>query len=74
MTHTYQIRIKGHLDASWAEWFDGFTLTRESYGTTLLTGSVVDQPALHGLLTRIHSLGLPLLLVEQIEMENDLDK
>jgi len=74
MTHTYQIRIKGHLDAGWAEWFDGFTLTREPDGTTLLTGSVVDQPALHGLLSRIHSLGLPLLLVEQIEMENDLEK
>jgi hypothetical protein len=74
MTHTYQIRIKGHLDPSWAEWFDGFSLTRKPDGTTLLTGSVIDQPSLHGLLTRIHSLGLPLLLVEQIEMENDLEK
>ena len=74
MTHTYQIRIKGHLDASWTSWFDGFTLTPQPDGTTILIGSVVDQPALHGLLTRIHSLGLPLLLVEQVEMENDLEK
>ncbi len=72
MTHTYQIRIKGHLDSSWADWFDGFTLNHQPDGTTNLIGSVSDQPALHGLLTKINSLGLPLLLVEQIE--NNLDK
>ena len=72
MTHMYQIRIKGHLDPSWTDWFEGFALTHQPDGTTLLIGSLVDQPALHGLLTRIHSLGLPLLLVEQLE--NELDK
>ncbi len=72
MTHAYQIRIKGHLDPSWTDWFEGFTLTHQPDGTTLLLGSGIDQPALHGLLTRINSLGLPLLLVEQLE--NELDK
>ncbi len=67
MTHTYQICIKGHLDPSWADWFDGFTFIHQSDGTTILIGSVSDQPALHGLLAKIHNLGMPLLLVEQIE-------
>ena len=70
MTHTYQICIKGHLDPSWADWFDGFTLTHQPDGTTILIGPVEDQPALHGLLTRINTLGLPLLLVEQKETKN----
>jgi len=74
MIHTYQIRIKGHLDPSWAEWFDGFNLTQQADGTTILIGTVVDQPALHSLLARIHSLGLPLLLVERTETENDFYK
>jgi hypothetical protein len=73
MSDTYQIRIKGHLDPSWVDWFEGFTLTHQADGSTLLTGTVLDQPALHGLLTRIHSLGLPLLLVEQMETEKDSD-
>ena len=67
MTHTYQIRIKGHLDSSWSDWFDGFTIIHQSDGTTILMGSVSDQPALHGLLAKVHNLGMPLLLVEQIE-------
>jgi len=73
MAHTYRICIKGHLDPSWADWFDGFTLEHQPDGTTLLIGSISDQPALHGLLARINSLGLPLILVEQIEQENDLE-
>ncbi|MCP4362524.1 MAG: hypothetical protein GY796_31345 [Chloroflexi bacterium] len=71
MSHIYRIRIEGHLDLSWANWFDELTLVLQEDGTTLLTGSVEDQPALHGLLTKIHNLGLPLLLVEQIEIKNN---
>jgi hypothetical protein len=65
----YEIRIKGHLDDRWGAWFDGLTLTREDTGTTLLTGSVVDQAALHGLLRRVRDLGLPLVSVMQVDPE-----
>ncbi|MCP4167918.1 MAG: hypothetical protein GY759_18775 [Chloroflexi bacterium] len=71
MTSAYRIRIKGHLDSSWVDWFDGFNIVHQPDGTTLLIGAVVDQPALHGLLARIHSLGLHLLLVEQTEPDFD---
>jgi len=57
----YQIRIKGHLDPQWREWFEGLTLTLEDNGDTLLTGPVADQAALHGLLKKIRDLGLPLV-------------
>ena len=73
MTDAYQIRIKGHLDSSWADWFEGFTLTLQPDGTTIMIGSVIDQAALFGLLTRIHSLGLPILLVKQLDEEIELD-
>ena len=63
----YEIRIKGHLDDRWASWFGGLTLTREDNGETLLTGPVVDQAALHGLLRRVRDLGLPLVSVLQVE-------
>jgi hypothetical protein len=59
----YQIRIKGHLDHRWTEWFDGLTITLEDNGDTLLTGPVVDQAALHGLLRKVRDLGMPLLSV-----------
>jgi hypothetical protein len=59
----YEIRVKGRLDARWADWFDGLTLTQESDGTTLLRGAVVDQAALHGLLGKVRDLGLPLIAV-----------
>lgn len=59
----YEIRIKGHLDNRWADWFDGLTITLEDQGDTLLTGLVVDQAALHGLLKKVRDLGMPLLLV-----------
>ena len=70
MAHIYRILIKGHLDAEWADWFGGFPLNHQEDGTTLLTGPVADQPALHGLLAKIHNLGLPLLLVEQLDNES----
>jgi hypothetical protein len=63
----YHIRVKGNLDEKWADWFDGFVMTSRGNGETLLTGAVVDQAALYGVLGKIHSLGLPLLLVVQAE-------
>jgi hypothetical protein len=59
----YEIRIGGHLDARWAAWFDGLALTHETDGTTVLSGPVVDQAALHGLLHKVRDLGLPLISV-----------
>ena len=63
----YQIRIKGHLGPQWAEWFEGMAVTREENGNTLLTGPVIDQAALHGLLKKVRDLGLPLLSVIRVE-------
>ncbi len=62
----YEIRLKGRLDARWATWFDGLSLTHEGDGTTLIHGPVVDQAALHGLLQRVRDIGLPLLSVMQV--------
>ena len=59
----FQIRIKGHLGRQWADWFDGLTITLEDTGDTLLTGPVVDQAALHGLLRKVRDLGIPLVSV-----------
>jgi hypothetical protein len=61
----YHIRVKGHLDEKWADWFEGFVMAPRGNGETLLTGRVVDQAALQGALAKIHGLGLPLLLVAQ---------
>ncbi len=66
MTHFYEIRIAGHLDAHWADWFDGMSITLEEDGITLLSGPVSDQPALYGLLRKVRDLGLPLVSVNQI--------
>lgn len=57
----YEIRLQGQLDARWSDWFEGFTLTSESDGTTTLTGPVIDQAALHGLLRRVGDLGVTLI-------------
>jgi hypothetical protein len=59
----YHIRVKGSLDVKWADWFEGYVMTSRDDGETLLSGALVDQAALHGVLAKIHSLGLPLLLV-----------
>ena len=59
----YQIRIMGHLGREWTDWFEGLTITALDNGETLLTGAVVDQAALHGLLRKVRDLGIPLLSV-----------
>ena len=59
----YQIRIKGHLGREWTDWFDGLVITLEDNGETLLTGAVVDQAALHGLLRKVRDVGMPLISV-----------
>jgi hypothetical protein len=63
----YQIRVKGNLDDKWSDWFDDLTIVPQANNETLLTGSVVDQAALHGLLAKIRDLGLPLLSISQVE-------
>jgi len=62
----YEIRLKGHLDARWAGWFDGLNLTHDSDGTTVMHGPVVDQAALHGLLQKVRDVGLPLVSVTHV--------
>ena len=68
---SYEIRLKGHLDESWADWFEGLTFTHESDGSTTLTGENIDQAALHGLLKKIRDLGLPLLSINQFDVDQD---
>lgn len=63
----YQIRLKGHLGHQWTDWFGGLIITLEDDGDTLLTGPVVDQAALHGLLKKVRDLGMPLVSVNPIE-------
>ena len=63
----YEIRLKGHLEARWADRFESLTITLEDNGDTLLTGPVTDQAALHGLIKKIRDLGLPLVSVSQVQ-------
>ena len=63
----YEIRLKGHLDSRWAEWFDGLSLTNSSDGTTVIHGFVLDQAALHGLLRKVRDIGLQLISVTRVE-------
>jgi hypothetical protein len=63
----YEIRLKGHLDDRWADWFESLTITRETNGETLLAGPVADQAALHGLLKKVRDLGATLISVRQVE-------
>jgi hypothetical protein len=59
----YKIRVKGHLDGRWSEWFDGLQITNLESGEAELSGEIVDQSALHGVLNKMHDLGLPLVAV-----------
>ena len=63
----YQIKVKGHLGHQWTDWFEGLTITLEEGGDTLLTGPLVDQAALHGLLKKVRDLGMPLLSVNRVK-------
>jgi hypothetical protein len=65
----YEIRLGTHLAPRWATWFDGMTLARAADGTTVLTGPVADQAALHGLLAKVRDLGVPLVGVTQLDAE-----
>jgi hypothetical protein len=63
----YQIRVKGHLGSQWTDWFGGLTVTLEDNGETLLTGPIVDQAALHGLLKKVRDLGMLLVSVVSVD-------
>jgi hypothetical protein len=67
----YQIRIKGHVRRDWTDWFGGLSITLEDNGDMLLTGPVIDQAALYGLLRTVRDLGMPLLSVVCVEPEPD---
>ena len=69
----YRITIKGHLDPEWSDWFDGMTITLVDTGETMLTGPLVDQTALHGVLIKIRDLGLPLLGLARLEERREHD-
>ena len=62
-TESYEIRVQGHLDRRWSAWFDGMTLLADDDGSTLISGQVADQAALHGLIQKVRDLGLPLISV-----------
>jgi hypothetical protein len=63
----YQIVLQGHLSSQWSDWFDGFTITLDERGQTILTGPVIDQAALHGVLKKIRDLGIPLISVNRLD-------
>jgi hypothetical protein len=66
----YYIRVKGHLSPQWSDWFDGFTIINCEDGEALLSGIILDQAALYGLLNKISNLGLPLLSVNRVQSES----
>jgi hypothetical protein len=65
----YDIRVKGHLDGSWSEWFDGLQITNSENGVAVLSGEIVDQAALHGVLVKVRDLGLPLISVTSVDLD-----
>ncbi len=65
----YEIRVAGHLPPQWADWFEGLTITLEADGNTLLTGPVIDQAALHGLLKKVRDSGLSLISVDRVQFK-----
>ena len=69
----YEIRVKGHLDRHWSAWFDGMTITNEANGDAIISGSLVDQAALHSLLVKVYNLNLTLISVLRIETDQGLE-
>ena len=67
----YQIRVKSHLGPEWTDWFEGLTITLEEDGNTLLTGSMLDQAALYGLLKKVRDLGLLLVSVNPVQFHQN---
>ena len=65
----YEIRVQGRLGLEWSEWFEGLTINQQPNGDSILAGPVPDQAALHGVLTKIRDLGLPLLSVRRVEAD-----
>lgn len=65
----YEIRLQGHLHSRWAAWFDGMAVTNSSDGTTIIHGLIADQAALHGLLQKVRDIGLPLVSVNQVDLD-----
>jgi hypothetical protein len=65
-TPRYEIRVKGHLGTRWSAWFDGLAITADTDGTTVISGPVVDQAALHGLLQKLRDVGIPLVSLQQL--------
>lgn len=65
-SRNYQVRIEGHLSPQWINWFDGMSIKLEEDGNTLLSGQVIDQAALYGLLRKIRDVGMPLLSLNEI--------
>ena len=70
----YQIRLKSHLGSDWTDWFQGLAITLEENGDTLITGPVIDQAALHGLLKKVRDLGISLISVNPVEMNGNQAK
>lgn len=63
----YQIRLEEHIDPHWTDWFEGLTITSKNNGDTIITGQVIDQAALHGLLKKVRDLGLTLVSINRVE-------
>lgn len=73
-TRFYEIRVEGHLDAEWSEWLGGVEIAPQEDGSSLLTGPVVDQSALYGLLLKLHDLGLWLISLQRVSAQPDTSK
>ena len=69
----YEIRVKGHLDPSWSNWLDGLAIAPQSSDETLLTGSIIDQAALHGILDKLYALNLTILSVVQVRNDRETE-
>jgi hypothetical protein len=71
MNDLYEITVKGHLDSDWAEWFEGLTVTHSGQDDTVLSGRIVDQAALHGILDKVRDLNLTLVAIKRVEAEGE---